>query len=138
MQRLEGAPRGTVAVTKKIGRQVRRVSRVGWERCSCPAITAETGVTAAKWWAPSALPAGSAREMGVETAGGPTVKKKKCTGSPFLSPPPFIQNRGPISVLKSITVFYSRHNRYKMSFPRLCQFALNQVLVHLPDSLRLL
>ena len=138
MQRLEGAPRGTVAVTKKIGRQVRRVSRAGWQCCTYPRNDTRNAIGDAKRGVRAALPPGIVQGEGAETAGGPTVKKKKCTGSPFLSPPPFIQNRGPISVLKSITVFYSRHNRYKMSFPRLCQFALNQVLVHLPDSLRLL
>ena len=85
MHRLEGAPCGTVAVTKKAGQQVCRVSRAGWQRCSCPTITSEMGVGGTKWGARTALPACSARESGAETAAAPSVKKKKCTGSPFLS-----------------------------------------------------
>ena len=87
MDRLEGAPRGTVAVTKKAGQQVCRVSRAGWERCSYPAITPELGVGGTKRGARTALPAGSARESGAETAAAPTVNKKKCTGFPFLCVP---------------------------------------------------
>ena len=68
--RLEEAPRGTADFLGEGGGQAGRVGRASWERCSCPAITSETGVLTAKWWARTALPAGSARESGAETPVG--------------------------------------------------------------------
>ena len=115
MHRLEGAPRGTVAVTKKAGQQVCRVSRAGWERCSCPAITPEMGVGGTKRGARTALPAGSAREMGAETAAVRTVKKKKCTGFPFpysfsFSPFRRLQKRNSTQVLTSTGDVFAKNN----------------------------
>ena len=140
MHRLEGAPCGTVAVTKKAGQQVCRVSRAGWPRCWCPAITSEMGVGGTKRGAPTALPAGSARESGAETAAAPSVKKKKCTGFPFLCVPSvLLKIEDPYQYLSILRCFplspQSLQNLPNVLPQRPSLFALNQFLVYLPDSL---
>ena len=140
MYRLEGAPSGTVAVTKKTWQQVCRVSRAG-----CRAVGARqsprrwaSGVT--KWGAPTARPAGSARESGAETAAAPSVKKKKCTGFPFLCVPSvLLKIEDPYQYLSILRRFplspQSLQNLPNVLPQRPSLFALNQFLVYLPDSL---
>ena len=159
MHRLEGAPCGTVAVTKKAGQQVCRVSRAGWHRCSYPAITSEMGVGGTKWGARTALPAGSARESGAETAAAPSVKKKECTGFPFLCVPSVLLKfedpyqylsilrcfpLSPQSLQNLPNVLPQRPSLFALNFEPvfglftrlsdISEVALIQVLVHLPDS----
>ena len=129
MHRLEGAPCGTVAVTKKAGQQVCRVSRAGWER----------------------------EGVGGGDGRGAKCEEKEMYRFPLsLCPLRFIKNRGPISVLKYIATFSPLATIVakfaKCPSPEalsvcfepvfgpftrqsdISEVALIQVLVHLPDS----